>query len=88
MGKKQTIAQETRKYFCYLKNEVKNGNEQVLLHLSGTMQKRARMYKELFRYENDAKIDYELGILAEDEYEFEMKAIRLLEQSIIAFEVI
>lgn len=53
---KETIAQETRKNFCYLKQELKKGNEKILLSLSGTMQKRTKMYKEIYRYESDAKL--------------------------------
>lgn len=87
VNNKETIAQETRKHFCFLKHEVKKGNENILVYLSGTMQKRTKMYKEIYRYESDAKIDYELGIISKDEYEIEMKAIRLLEQSVANFKV-
>lgn len=84
---KETIAQETRKHFCYLKHEIQKGNEKILVYLSGTMQKRTKMYKEIYRYESDAKIDFELGIISKEEYEIEMKAIKLLEQSVANFKV-
>lgn len=45
------------------------------------------MYKEIYRYESDTKIDFELGIISKEEYEVEMKAIKLLEQSVANFKV-
>lgn len=80
--KKETIAQETRNQFNFIKHELKKGNENIIPHLSGTINKRTRMYKEVSRYENDARIDYELGVISKSEYEFEMKAIRLLKKAL------
>ena len=46
------------------------------------------MFQELFRYESDSKIDFELGIISEEEYLMEKEALSLLEQSLISFELI
>ena len=85
--KKETIAQETRRYFNYLKLKVMENDEHVELYLSGSMNKRTRMYKEVTRYESDAKIDYELGVIDTEEYNLEMRAVRLFEQSLASFRV-
>lgn len=45
-------------------------------HDSGATSKRTKMYKEMTRYESDAKIDFELGVISKEEYKVEMKAIR------------
>ena len=83
--KNETIAEETRRGFAYIRNKVKAGEDNILLHFSGTMNKRTRMYKEVQRYESDAKIDRELGVISQSEYDVEIKAIRLLEQSLANF---
>lgn len=76
----KTISDETREYFCYIKQKVRKG-EKVIPWLSGTKRKRTMMYKETSRYEKDAKIDYELGVISKEEYEIEMKSVQLLEQA-------
>ena len=86
--KKETIAQETRWGYAYLKQKVKDGDNKVMLHFSGSMRKRTMMFQELFRYESDSKIDFELGIISEEEYLMEKEALSLLEQSLISFELI
>lgn len=78
----KTIAQETRKQFNFIKHEVKKGNENILPYLSGTSIKRTKMYKEIARYESDAHIDYELGIISKADYEIEMKSIRVFERAL------
>lgn len=83
--KKETIAQETRRGYAYLKQKVKDGDNKVMLHFSGSMRKRTMMFQELFRYESDSKIDFELGIISEEEYLMEKEALSLLEQSLISF---
>ena len=45
------------------------------------------MYKETSRYEKDAKIDYELGVINKEEYEIEIKSVRLLEQALANYSV-
>ena len=85
--KKETIAEETRRYFNYLKLKVMESDEPVELYLSGSMNKRTRMYKEITRYENDAEIDYELGVIDLGEYNLEIKAVRLFEKSLDNFSV-
>ena len=85
--KKETIAEETRRYFNYLKLKVMESDELVELYLSGSMNKRTRMYKEITRYENDAEIDYELGVIDLGEYNLEIKAVRLFENSLANFRV-
>lgn len=64
----KTISDQTREYFCYIKQKVRKG-EKVIPWLSGTKRKRTMMYKETSRYEKDAKIDYELGVISKEEYE-------------------
>lgn len=51
----KTISDETREYFCYIKQKVRKG-EKVIPWLSGTKRKRTMMYKETSRYEKDAKL--------------------------------
>ena len=46
--KKETIAQETRRGYAYLKQKVKDGDNKVMLHFSGSMRKRTMMFQELF----------------------------------------
>ena len=62
-------------------------DKSVELYLSGSMNKRTRMYKEITRYENDAEIDYELGVIDLGEYNLEIKAVRLFENSLANFRV-
>ena len=85
--KKETVAEETRRHFNYLKLKVIESDEPVELYLSGSMNKRTRMYKEIIRYAKDAEIDYELGIISIGEYNAEIKAVRLFEQSLANFSV-
>ena len=85
--KKETIADETRRNFNYLKLKVMESDEPIELYLSGSMNKRTRMYKEITRYENDAEIDYELGVIDTGEYNLEIKAVRLFENSLANFRV-
>lgn len=84
---KTTIARETREQFNFIKHELKRGNENIMPYMSGTMKKRTMMYKETHRYEEDAKIDYELGVIGKNEYEIEMRAVRLLERALANFKV-
>ena len=83
--KKETIAEETRRHFNYLKLKVMESDEPVELYLSGSTNKRTRMYKEITRYKNDAEIDYELGVIDLGEYNLEIKAVRLFENSLVNF---
>lgn len=80
--KKQTVAEESRYKFNEIKHQVKQGNEKILLYLSGSKNKRTAMYKEVARYEKDANIDFELGIIEKDEYEIEIKSVKIFEQSL------
>lgn len=84
---KETISQETRKQFNFIKHEVRKGNENTIPYLSGTVKKRARMYKEANRYREDAQIDYELGVISKKEYEVEIKAVQLLEKALANYSV-
>ena len=85
--KKETITEEVRRYFNYLKIKVMESDEPVELYLSGSMNKRTRMYKEIIRYENDAEIDYDLGVIDFGEYNLEIKAVRLFKKSLANFSV-
>ena len=80
--KGKTIAQETREQFNFIKREIKNGREDVIPYMSGTCNKRTRMYREAKWSKEDADIDFELGVITKDEYEFEIKAVRLLEKAL------
>jgi hypothetical protein len=84
---KETIAQETRRQFNFIKHELKKGNKNTFPYLSGTSNKRAKMYKEVSRYESDARIDYELRVINESEYENEIAAVRLLERALANYHV-
>ena len=78
----KTVAQETREQFNFIKHEIRKGREDVIPHMSGTCNKRTRMYREVKRYREDADIDFKLGVISKDEYEFEIKAVRLLEKAL------
>lgn len=54
-------------------------------YLSGTLNKRTRMYKEVDRYRKDAEIDYELRIINIEEYNIEIKSVHLLEKALFKF---
>lgn len=84
---KSNISQETRKNFNLIKHEVEKGNENIMPYLSGTINKRTKMYKEAARYESDARIDYELGVISKTEYDVEMKSVRLLEKALANYKV-
>lgn len=77
-----TIEQETRRLFSNMKLEVKIGKENLLHHIVGTKNKRTRMHKLADRYRNDAIIDFELGVINKEEYETEVKAVRMLKRAI------
>lgn len=79
---RKTVAQETREQFNFIKHEIRKGREDVIPYMSGTCNKRTRMYREAKRYKEDADIDFELGVISKDEYEFEIKAVRLLEKAL------
>lgn len=80
-----TIAQESRRYFNIIKKDIKNGEENKIPYLSGTSNKRSRMYKEASKYASDAKIDMEMGIITKQEYEIEIKTVRLFEKALANF---
>lgn len=84
----KTIEQETREHFNYIKHLVKKGKEGKIPYISGTLNKRTRMYKIADRYESDAKIDYELGIIAIAEYEIERESVFLLRKAISNMNII
>ena len=46
------------------------------------------MYKETSRYEKDAKIDYELGVISKEEYEIEMKSVQLIVAGLMIYDKI
>lgn len=85
--KKETIAQETRRGYAYLRQKVKDGDNKVMLYFLVSMRKRTMMFQELYRYESDSKIDFELGIISEEEYQMEKEALSLLELLLISFEL-
>lgn len=85
--KKQTVAQEARYYFNDIKHRVKKGESDFILYMSGTSNKRTRLYKENAKYEDDAKIDYKLGIISKEEYEIEIKSVRIFERSLANFKI-
>lgn len=82
----KTISEETREFYSYIKQNVRKG-EKIIPYLSGTKRKRTMMYKETNRYEKDAKIDYELGVISKEEYEIEMETVQLLEQALANYSV-
>lgn len=83
----ETVAKESRRWFNIIKGYVKNGEENKIPYLSGTMNKRTRMYKEAKRYEDDAQIDFELGVINKEEYELEIKAVRVFEKALANYSV-
>ncbi len=62
-----SIAEEARRIYCQIRYGVKKGRTELFYPLSGTLNKRTRMYKEVQGYWSDTEIDYELGIITEEE---------------------
>lgn len=56
-------------------------------YLYGTRIKKTKMYKEVERYRNNAKIDYELGIIKKDEYDTEIAACRMFEKALSNYSI-
>lgn len=82
-----TISEESRKLFNECKHNVKRGIENVVPYVSGSMNKRTRMYKMVQRYREDAEIDFELGVINQKEYNIEVKAVQLFERMLANFKV-
>lgn len=82
------IADETRQVYNLIKFEVGKGNDNVMPYLSGTLNKRTKMYKAVERYEKDFKIDYRLGMINKETYEREMKVIYLCNKCLANFTIV
>ena len=82
-----TISEESRQLFNDCKHIVEQGIENVVPYVSGTMDKRTRMYKIAQRYRKDAAIDFELGIINQEEYKVEVKSVQLFERMLANFKV-
>lgn len=81
-----TISEESRRLFNDCKHNAKKGVD-VIPYVSGTINKRTRMYKIAARYKEDADIDFELGVINKDEYDTEIMAVRLFEKMLANFKV-
>ena len=53
----KTISDQTREYFCYIKQKVRKG-EKVIPWLSGTKRKRTMMLFSLLRRKHEKTRDY------------------------------
>lgn len=82
-----TISEESRRLFSDCKHNAKRGIENVVPYVSGSMNKRTRMYKMAQRYREDAEIDFELGVINQEEYSIEVKAVQLFEKMLANFKV-
>lgn len=82
-----TISEESRRLFNDCKHRVERGIENVVPYVSGSMNKRTRMYKMAKRYREDAEIDFELGVINQEEYNIEIKAVQLFERMLANFKV-
>ena len=83
----KSIAQETREQYNAIKFNISRGIENTIPYLSGTMNKRTRMYKEVARYEEYAKVDHDLGVITDNQYETEIKAVRIFEKALANYSV-
>lgn len=59
-----------------------NSRNDISYYLSGSKKKRTMLYEMLEKFIDDAKIDYELGILCMEEYHVEMKAAEIIKKSL------
>lgn len=75
-----TTREESRRLFNECKHLVKKGLENTVPYVSGTLEKKRRMYKNAERYREDAVIDFELGVINQEEYNIEIKAVQLFER--------
>lgn len=82
-----TIVEESRRYFNECKHLVKKGDENTVPYVSGTKNKKNRMYRMAQRYREDADIDFELGVIKQEEYNIEIKAVQLFERMLANFNV-
>ena len=83
----ENIHQEARRAFNDCKYNVIKKREDTIPYLSGTLNKRTRMYKEAKRIREDAQIDYELGVINKDQYEIEIKAVNLFEKALANYKL-
>lgn len=79
-----TVSEESRRLFNTCKHNAKRELD-VIPYISGTKNKRTRMYKMAARYREDAEIDFELGVINKDEYDLDIKAVRLFEKMLANF---
>ncbi|MCD7866815.1 MAG: hypothetical protein LUG62_01140 [Clostridiales bacterium] len=84
----KSISQETRMLFNSIKLDIrKNGSEAACPYLGGTTNKRTRMYKEIAKYEDYAKVDRDLGVITDSQYEVEIQAVRIFEKALANYSV-
>lgn len=57
----------------------------TVVYMSGSKIKKSKYKKLLNDYIENSKIDYELGVIAKDIHEFEMKAAEILKKSLEFF---
>ena len=82
-----TITEESRKLFDECKHIIKKGIEDLVPYVSGSANKRTRMYNMVKRYREDAEIDFELGIINKEEYDIEIKAVQLFERMLANYKI-
>ena len=79
---KKTVKQEMIWNFNFVKHRLEKGHDDVPLYLSGTAKKRSMITKIISEFEDDAKFDYELGVISKEAYEIEMKTVQILKNSL------
>ena len=82
MGK-TTVMQEVRKLYCFYKELIRDGKEIAYQQVYGTRQKQRKMLKEIERYSDYARIDFDYGILNDNEYISEMQIINELRTTVL-----
>lgn len=82
-----TIAEESRRLFNECKHFVKKHSDTIPYIPSGTSNRRTRLYKMANRYSDDAKIDFELGVISKEEFDMEIAAVRKFEQALANMEM-
>lgn len=68
-------------------NLVRYNKIDVIIYLSGTVNKRNKYQKMLTEYVENSNVDFELGVISEDIHLFEMKSAQIIKKSIDNFVV-
>ena len=82
---RKTIEEDFRQARCEAEKNVRCGEMNTIVYMSGSKIKKTKMEKMLNRYREDSKTDYELGVIAKEIFDFEQKGAEILKKSIEHF---